>query len=122
MRPLLFLSAKFKQTMHMRTTPIFLTVASILIFGPGIHAGFAEEAGLYFPPANGNWETVKPGDVGWDRDKIQQALDYAGKNQSSGVVILYRGRILAEQFWSVKGARSAKYRKRILGRDKAGHA
>ena len=78
-------------------------IASILIVAflnvfccPGIHAGFAEETRLYFPPAKGEWESVKLGNVGWDRAKLQKALDYAGENQSSGVVILYRGRILAE--------------------------
>lgn len=54
---------------------------------------------LYFPPANGDWKRVDPAKVGWNVSKLKQALDYAGQNKSSGVVILYRGRILAEQYW-----------------------
>ncbi len=104
----------------MKQIPSILTVGTILILlDPRVPTG---EAGLYFPPAQGKWETVEPGEVGWDGDKLQKALDYAGKNQSSGVVVLHRGRILAEQYWDVQGARSAKYRERLLGRDEAGHA
>jgi CubicO group peptidase (beta-lactamase class C family) len=76
----------------------------------------------YFPPADGMWETVTPKAVGLDGAKLQKALDYAGRNQSSGVVILHRGRILAEQYWDVKGARSAKYRQRRVGVTKAGQS
>jgi CubicO group peptidase (beta-lactamase class C family) len=66
---------------------------------------------------------VDPGTVGWDGAKLQAALDYAGENQSSGVVVLYRGRILAEQYWEVPAAAgSAKYGERVLGSDGAGHA
>ena len=82
----------------------------------------AAEPKLYFPPADGKWETVKPSDAGWDKAKLQAALDYAGKNRSSGVVILYRGRILAEQHWMEKKAGTAKFRRRNQGRTKAGHA
>ena len=58
-----------------------------------------EEAPLYFPPAKGPWEKIDPAKIGWNSAKLKEALDYAGKNKSSGVVILYRGRILAEQYW-----------------------
>ncbi len=54
---------------------------------------------LYFPPAKGPWQRVEPAKVGWDTARLKEALDYAGKNKSSGVVILYRGRLLAEQYW-----------------------
>ena len=58
-----------------------------------------EKACFYFPPAKGHWEKVDPAKIGWNPAKLREALDYAGKNQSSGLVILYRGRILAEQYW-----------------------
>lgn len=104
----------------MKQIPRILIVGAILVlFDPRVQAG---EPGLYFPPAQGKWETLKPSEVGWDRNKLQKALDYAGKNQSSGVVILHRGRIFAECYRDVRGARSARYRARIPGRDKAGHA
>ena len=58
-----------------------------------------EKAPLYFPPAKGPWEKIDPAKIGWNPAKLKDALNYAGKNKSSGVVILYRGRILAEQYW-----------------------
>lgn len=63
---------------------------------------------------------VKPSAVGWDKGKLQKALDYAGQYQSSGVVILHRGRIMAEQYWDPQGSRTAKYSERILESDVAG--
>ncbi len=80
------------------------------------------ESSLYFPPNQGPWKTVQPERVGWDSAKLQKALDYAGQNQSSGVVILYEGKILAEQHFEVQGMKSVKFRQRVLGKDKAGHA
>ena len=57
---------------------------------------------LYFPPLNGNWKMVDLVEAGWNQVKLRNALNYAGENKSSGVVILYRGRILAEQYWPLK--------------------
>ena len=37
------------------------------------------------------------------------------------VVILHRGRILAEQYWELTGTRSDKFNERLIGRDAAGH-
>ena len=54
---------------------------------------------LYFPPAKGKWETVDPAKIGWNAAKLKTVLDYVEKNKSSGMVILYRGKILAEQYW-----------------------
>ncbi|MBT6485280.1 MAG: serine hydrolase [Planctomycetaceae bacterium] len=93
-----------------------------VVLSPGLRADEVPvDRSLYFPPAQGEWETVEPGEVGWDAAKLQEALDYAGKNQSTGVVILYKGRILAEKYFKVEGAKSAKFRARIVGRDEAGH-
>jgi len=75
---------------------------------------------LYFPPAEGEWETIEPSSVSWDKDKLQKALDYAGAHQSTGVVVLYQGKILAEQYWELTGENSAKFRQRLAGRDRAG--
>lgn len=76
--------------------------------------------GLYFPPVEGEWETVEPSDIGWDNAKIQLALDYARSQQSTGVVVLHRGKMLAEQYWQIAGANSAKFNQRLIGADKAG--
>jgi CubicO group peptidase (beta-lactamase class C family) len=61
-----------------------------------------KNAPLYFPPADGPWEKVDPAKIGWDLAKLKDALSYFGENKSSGVVILHRGRILAEQYWPLK--------------------
>jgi CubicO group peptidase (beta-lactamase class C family) len=79
-------------------------------------------ADLHFPKSDADWEKVSPAAIGLDAEKLQKALDYAGKNQSSGVVILHRGKIMAEQYWDVKGNRSAKYRQRIIARTGHGQA
>jgi len=65
---------------------------------------FARSSGLYFPPLKGKWETVSLDETGWKAAKLKIAMEYAGEQNSSGVVILYRGRILAEQYWKLKSA------------------
>ena len=87
-----------------------------------------KDATLYFPPAKGQWEKIDPAKIGWNPAKLQEALDYAGKNKSSGVIILYRGRILAEQYWPLnpKGKTAADqpnpYFHMRLGKNAKGHA
>ena len=56
---------------------------------------------LYFPPAKGEWEKVDSARSGWDRAKLEAALELAGQRKSSAVVILYHGRILAERYWDL---------------------
>jgi len=65
---------------------------------------FADSSGLYFPPVKGIWETVSLDEAGWNVAKLNTAMNYAGEQNSSGVVILFRGRILAEQYWKLKSA------------------
>lgn len=55
---------------------------------------------MYFPPTGSDeWTTVSPASLGWDTTALSTALDYAGQQQSTGVVILWRGRIVAERYW-----------------------
>lgn len=68
--------------------------------------------GLYFPPVDGDWAAVRPQDVGWDGEALEQALDYAAKNRSTGVVILLRGKILAERHGGLEGVASQRFRQR----------
>ena len=98
--------------MDLRLKLTFLAVLAVGVIGAS--------AELYFPK-KGEWERVSPESIGLDPDKLQKALDYAGRNQSSGVVILHQGRILAEQYWEVEGKRSAKFGSRVIGRTDAGH-
>src|SRR5688500_9816700 len=79
---------------------------------------------LYFPPAAGGWEQVSPADAGWNDEKMRAALDYAGKTHASGVVILYRGRLLAERYWTPDrdhvGKKGREYSLLVHGRNAAG--
>jgi CubicO group peptidase (beta-lactamase class C family) len=81
---------------------------------------------LYFPPAKGEWERVEPSKVGWDADKLKAALQLAGQTRASGVVILHRGKILAEEYWKLDedaraGKKAREYGALVRGRDAAGH-
>ncbi len=60
----------------------------------GLHAA----DGLYFPGA-GEWARITPAEVGWNADALNEALDVAGARRSSSMVVLYRGKILAEKNW-----------------------
>ena len=99
-----------------------LRIFATLLLLASSAAGTLQAEELYFPPAEEEWKTVVPSDVGWDQARIQKALDYAGAQQSTGVVILHRGKLIAEQYWALTGANSAKFKQRLVGKDKAGHA
>lgn len=75
-------------------------------------------AGLYFPSGSGEWAPVQPGAAGWDERVLDAALDYAGRTNSSGVVVLLNGRILAERRWTVEGPEG--YRRMVVGKTPGG--
>lgn len=75
-------------------------ICAVFIFNANF--AFADSSGLYFPPLKGIWETVSLDEAGWNVAKLNNAMNYAGEQNSSGVVILYHGRILAEQYWKLK--------------------
>ena len=58
------------------------------------------ETDLYFPSDNA-WESVDAASVGWDQAALDETLEFAKAQRSSGVVILLNGRILAEEHWDV---------------------
>ncbi len=64
-------------------------------------ASAAADGALYFPPAGGTWETVTPAAAGWDPARLEAALALAADRASTGVVILHRGRIMAERHWTL---------------------
>lgn len=61
----------------------------------------------YYPPIaplDDTWETVTPASLGWDEAKLAEALEYVEHDgdedhNSTGFLILYRGRIVVEQYW-----------------------
>jgi CubicO group peptidase (beta-lactamase class C family) len=54
---------------------------------------------IVFPPAGGNWATISPAALGWDTTALATALDWAGTQQSTAVLIAWRGRLVAERYW-----------------------
>lgn len=79
-------------------------------------------AGLYFPATCGAWEQCSVAEARWDQKELDRALAFAGEHKSSGVVILYRGRILAERYWDLEAASDAGFSRMIRGHDRDGHA
>jgi len=67
---------------------------------------------------NEEWQKVAPASVGWDEKLLAAALSYAKQQDSSSVVILHGGKILAEGHWSVDGRR---YGRLVAGVDAQGH-
>ncbi len=98
--------------------PTSFVFGTILLSIFGCKAINAQE--LYFPPEQGEWERVDPATVEWDSAKLDAALEVAGARNSSGLVILLRGRILAERYWDLPDA-PARYINYVSGHDAAGH-
>lgn len=95
-----------------------LLLACTLLLG-GTAPGIAQD--LYFPTTDAAWETVDPAAVGWNPEALSRALDVAGARHSSGVVILHRGRLMAERYWEVADPPQG-YPDYVQGRDGAGRA
>ena len=74
---------------------------------------------LYFPPDDGHWERVAPAAGGWDEAKLDAALEVAGELSSSGMVILYQGRIMTERYWALD-VTSEPYGNTLRGTNAAG--
>ncbi|RPF81025.1 MAG: class C beta-lactamase-related serine hydrolase [Verrucomicrobia bacterium TMED71] len=62
---------------------------------------FVHAADLYFP-TDTVWETIDPGSAGWDVNGLEELLEFAREQRSTGIVILQNGRILAERYWEIK--------------------
>lgn len=89
--------------------------------------GDAKHRTLYFPPSSGTWEKVEPSSVGWDKAKLDAALEWAGEVGSSSVVVLHGGKILVERHWDPKAkatlpnGRPNRYFGTIAGKNAQGH-
>lgn len=85
---------------------IFVTTLICLVFiscktdNPTIAPGTPTTT-MYFPPiATEDWETVSPQTLGWDVAKLNEAVTYAGTKNTFGLIILYKGRIVTENYWN----------------------
>ncbi|MCU0618706.1 MAG: beta-lactamase family protein [Gemmatimonadaceae bacterium] len=65
--------------------------------GPG---GGTAPLSVVFPGVSDPWPTIAPSAIGWDSLALAQALDWAGTRRSRAVVVLWRGRIVAERYWA----------------------
>jgi len=86
---------------------------------------FCEDHALYFPPSDGEWETISPADAGFDAEGLEAAAVYAESVHSSGLVVLLRGRILLERHWRIEPDSehsSGTYQRMVHGYTDAGHA
>jgi CubicO group peptidase (beta-lactamase class C family) len=56
---------------------------------------------LYFPPTAGSaWDTIAGARLGYDTAALTAALNWAGTQRSTAVLVLWRGRIVAERYWN----------------------
>lgn len=53
----------------------------------------------YFPPVDGEWETISAAEAGYTEDGLAALLDMVGASNSASFVLLQDGRIVAEQYW-----------------------
>lgn len=109
----LYMSWKYSMNLRIGIRFINVTVMCAVLFLKANFA-FAGSLDLYFPPMKGKWETVSLEETGWKAAKLKIAMEYAGEQNSSGVVILYRGRILAEQYWELKSAEEERSRYKYM--------
>jgi CubicO group peptidase (beta-lactamase class C family) len=66
---------------------------------PTLPTDDAQSLPVTFPAAGDSWATISPSRIGWDSVALAQALDWAGTQQSTAVLVLWRGRIVAERYW-----------------------
>jgi CubicO group peptidase (beta-lactamase class C family) len=92
--------------------------SAAILSATALHQAPLRADSLYFPNANGEWARVDPASAGWNARAIEAALDYAGRAQSSSMVILLDGRILAEREWTVDGP--ARYTRMRVGKTSDG--
>jgi CubicO group peptidase (beta-lactamase class C family) len=60
----------------------------------------------YHYPKSDVWEKVSPQSLGWNTQKLREALDFAKASNSTALLVLYKGKIVAEEYWQRWGARS----------------
>ena len=82
------------------------TLLSVILFscnkdGSSLVPVTPPPATMYFPPTGSDdWETVSPQSLGWDVTRLNEAISYAGMKNTYGLIILYKGRIVTENYWN----------------------
>lgn len=62
---------------------------------------FVANSELFFPKKGIEWEQVDPESVGWDATKLESLTQHAGEQNSSSLLVLHYGKILAEKNWQI---------------------
>ena len=62
----------------------------------------AEGQSIFFPSIDGPWDSVNPEDEGWDTQALEELFEFARSHNSSALVIVKNGRILAERQWTLE--------------------
>ncbi len=118
--------------MKRRVVAAAMTLGTMVVLSTSAYAGDAsakdDSSALYFPPLKGKWERIEPAQAGWHAEKLESALELTRERKSSAVIVLYRGRIMAERYWSL-GAKATtpdgrhnRYYHMLHGKDAAGHS
>ncbi|MGN9809436.1 serine hydrolase domain-containing protein [Micromonospora sp. BQ11] len=63
---------------------------------------------MYFPPADAEWADADPGARGWNQPALDRVLQLAGQRDSTALVVVEHGRILAERYWNGTDASTAR--------------
>ena len=77
-------------------------------------------ARTYYFPTETEWETVAPKSLQLDPEALNEAMDFAFRRKSSSVIILHKGRILAERHQPVTDP-SRQYAALLHGKSDSGH-
>ena len=46
-----------------------------------------------------DWQAVSPQSLGWQKDRLDELFSYAVEHNSTGLIILQKGKIVAERYW-----------------------
>lgn len=56
----------------------------------------------FYPSTDAAWEAVSLNEEGWDADALEKVFEFARTHNSSGLVILKNGRLLASRQWKLQ--------------------
>jgi CubicO group peptidase (beta-lactamase class C family) len=93
----------------------FFVLFAALFVSPG---ALWSDSPLTFPTKD--WPSIKASEIGWNQKALDKAVEFVMSRRSSGVVILHKGKIVAEKYQEVKG--SLRYRAMTIGKDSSGRS
>ena len=78
-------------------TRSFITLFTITL-AASVLAQDTQPKQLSFPTST-QWRSVSAEEAGCNQRRLDAAIEFAERSHSTGVVVLWRGRILAERYW-----------------------